>query len=128
MGPGTGKALHQAQTRRSYFEAGPVGKLTVLQVGLDFNDDCMPVDGPRGQRCIVQASDATTSCIDMACSDDGVVLVDGEPCNEGAKSTSRSCDSIHAAMCVLLWPLADAVPSRWRVAASTAMPCANCIK
>ena len=104
-----------------------VSLLTVLQVARG-NFDCMPEDGPRGQRCIVQATNATTSCIDMACSEDGVVLVDGEPCNEGAKSISRSCAPIHAAMCVLLWPLADAVPSRWCVAASTAMPCASCIQ
>ena len=45
--------------------------------------ECMPLDGPRGERCLA-GPDWKPACLPMECSEEGTVLVDGQPCDPGA--------------------------------------------
>ena len=53
-----------------------------LQTFLEPRLDCQGRDQPPGQRCLKKAR--LTQCVNMACSADGQVLVEGKPCDPGA--------------------------------------------
>lgn len=58
--------------------------------------DCMPLDGPRGERCIefVPDTDMTDPlppvCVPMTCSSAGALLVNGAPCNPGVDNSCKA--------------------------------------
>ena len=51
---------------------------------MNFSEDCMPRFGARGERCVA-GPDIEPTCVSMECSEEGTVLVAGEPCDPGAR-------------------------------------------